>query len=59
VQNVGGRVEDTTGVGVALVASVVIMLAWFFLSVTAAMIVTVLAGAGVAVAALRQRGRGD
>ncbi len=53
----GGGVENKTGVGVALVASVVIMLGWFFLSAMAAFIVTILAGAGVVVAALLQRNR--
>ncbi len=49
--------ERNRGVGVALVASVVIMLGWFFLSAMAAFIVTILAGAGVVVAALMQRKR--
>ena len=49
--------DRNSGVGVALVASVVIMLGWFFLSVTAALIVTFLAGAGVVLAALMQRRR--
>jgi len=45
------------GVGVALVASVVIVLAWLFLSAMAALGVTLLAGAGVVIAALTQRRR--
>jgi hypothetical protein len=49
--------ERNSGVGVALVASMVIMLGWFFLSVTAALIVTLLAGAGVVLAARNQRRR--
>ncbi|MEA3502444.1 MAG: hypothetical protein U9R47_06685 [Actinomycetota bacterium] len=53
----GGGMERNSGVGVALLASVIIMLGWFFLSVTAALIVTFLAGAGVVFAALTQRRR--
>ena len=51
--------ERNRGVGVALVASMVIVLGWFFLSAMAAFIVTILAGAGVVLAALRQRNQGD
>jgi len=51
--------EHKNGVVVALVASLVIVLGWFFLSAVAAFIVTILAGAGVVLAALMQRKRGD
>ncbi|MEA3511600.1 MAG: hypothetical protein U9R51_09215 [Actinomycetota bacterium] len=51
--------DQKRGVGVALVASVVVTLAWLFLSVMAALAVTLLAGAGVVLAALRQRNQGD
>ncbi|MFV9671880.1 MAG: hypothetical protein ACNYZH_01540 [Acidimicrobiia bacterium] len=47
--------ERNNGVAIALVASVVITLGWLFLSVTAALGVTLLAGAGVVLAALNQR----
>ena len=51
--------EWNSGVGVALVASLAIVAGWLFLSVTAALILTLLAGAGVVVAAVltgRRRG---
>ncbi len=46
-----------SGVGVALIASVVIMFAWLFLSAMGAFLVTLLAGAGVVIAALVERNR--
>lgn len=44
--------ERINGVAVALVASFVIMLGWLFLSVPAALGVTLLAGGGVVLAAV-------
>ncbi len=50
--------ERINGVAVALVASVVIMLAWMFLSATGALLTTLLA-AGAVVVAARLKGKQD